>query len=97
MASAPSPIGLESTVQRSTKPVSATVSNEVVLMNLERGRCYGLGEIGTDLWEKLSQPVQVSDLLTTLKHEYAADPAILERDLLDVLAQYAAEGLIEVR
>ena len=87
---------LDSLVQWSSKPISAAVGDEVVLMNLDRGRCYGLGPVGTDLWNKMSQPVRVSEILRQLSLEYAAESGVLERDVLEVLEQYAAEGLIVV-
>jgi hypothetical protein len=86
----------DSVVQWSKQPVSAAVGEEVVLMNLDRGRCYGLGPVGTDLWSKMSQPIRVSTLLEQLSQEYSAEPEVLERDVLEVLEQYATEGLIEV-
>ncbi len=66
-------------------------------MNLDRGRCYGLGPTGTNLWQKMSSPVVVSDLLAALEREYDASPHQLETDVLQVLQQYADEGLIETR
>lgn len=66
-------------------------------MNLSRGRCYGLGPIGTDVWKHLSEPIQVGQLVQDLLQRYAADPVILEADVLEMLAQYADEGLIEVK
>ncbi len=85
-----------SVVQWSSKPISTAVGEEVVLMNLDRGRCYGLGPVGTDLWNKMSQPVRVTDLVDQLMREYAAEREVLERDVLEVLEQYAEEGLIVV-
>jgi hypothetical protein len=86
----------ESIVQWSNAPVAAEVGNEVVLMNLARGRCYGLGSVGTDLWKKLGQPIQVAELIHSLSEEYRADPAVLAADVIETLEQYAAEGLILV-
>jgi hypothetical protein len=90
-------VSRDSTVQWSGQPLSTVVGNEVVLMNLDRGRCYGLGPVGTDLWNKMSQPVRVADLLDQLLHEYSVEPTVLEHDVLEVLDRYAAEGLIDVK
>ncbi len=91
------PVSRDSIVQWSSQPVSTAVGDEVVLMNLERGRCYGLGPVGTDLWNKMSQPVRVAALLDQLLLEYDVQPEALEHDVLEVLDQYAAEGLIDVK
>jgi hypothetical protein len=89
-------VNRETIVRRSPTPVAAEVGDEVVLMHLPRGRCYGLGLIGTDLWKRLAQPIQVGQLISSLSQEYEADPEVLASDVLETLAEYAAEGLIEV-
>jgi hypothetical protein len=86
----------ESIVQWSSTPVSAEVGEEVVLMHLPRGRCYGLGPIGSDLWRKLKEPIQVGRLIHALSESYDAQPGVIEADVLETLEQYVAEGLIEV-
>ncbi len=83
-------------VQWSSSPVSATVGQEVVLMSLDRGRCYGLGLTGTALWQKMQEPVRVSELLVQLRQEYDVSSEELERDVLQALQQYAEEGLIAI-
>ncbi len=89
-------LNLECVVQRSKTAVAAEVGNEVVLMNLPRGRCYGLGAVGTDLWKKMESPIRIEDLIAALSHEYAAEPGVLTADVLETLEQYASEGLVEV-
>ena len=76
--------------------VAAEVGDEVVLMNLTRGRCYGLGPIGTDMWKKMESPIRIEDLITALSNEFSAEPGVLAADVLETLEQYVSEGLIEV-
>jgi hypothetical protein len=90
------PITEASTVQWRESPVSTEVEGEVVLMSLERGRCYGLGETGTAVWKRLQQPVRVSELLKDLALEYDADPMELSRDVMELLEQLRHEGLIQI-
>lgn len=91
------PITRTSVVAWCANPVAADVAGETVLMSLERGKCYGLGSTGTDIWKRLSQPVRVEELSHQLAAEYDADASVIERDLLSLLEELAAEGLIEVR
>jgi Coenzyme PQQ synthesis protein D (PqqD) len=77
-------------------PVAADVAGETVLMSLERSRCYGLGEIGSDIWARLSSPVRVADLIQDLSTRYQAPPGVIERDVIHLLTQLADEGLIKV-
>ena len=89
-------VNLRSTVSHTAHPVAADVAGETVLMSLERSRCYGLGAIGSEIWNKLASPIQVADLVAEFNQRYEAPPGVIERDVLQMLAQLAAEGLIHI-
>jgi hypothetical protein len=89
-------IGQNSIVRWSTDAVATEVNDEIVLMNLERDRCYGLGSTGSEIWRKLREPIQVSELVTQLWIEYDSAPGQIESDVLRTLNEFAAEGLIQV-
>ncbi len=84
----------ETLISRSESPLSAEVQGEVVLMNLDRGQYYGLDDIASDVWRRLEAPLTVHALCTALANEYTADPAAIERDVLALLEQMRAFGLI---
>ena len=90
------PITAESLVSWSETPVATEVDREVVLMNVGRGRCYGLGETGTSVWRRLGSPIRVEDLCRELMLEYQADPEVLVRDVLMLLEHLQDEGLVKV-
>lgn len=89
-------IGQKSFVRWSPRAVATEVNDEVILMNLERNRCYGLGSTGSDIWRRLQEFIQISDLLTQLRIVYDAPLGQIEADVLRTLREFAAEGLIEV-
>jgi hypothetical protein len=90
------PITTDSIVAWSDAPVATEVDREVVLMNIGRGRCYGLGETGSSVWRRLGSPIRVDDLCRELMLEYAADPDVLMKDILALLEQMQEEGLVKV-
>ncbi len=90
-------VTLASTVCHAPNPVAADVAGETVLMSLERSRCYGLGEIGSEIWSRLRSPVTVSELVDEFSTRYEAPPGVIAHDVLGWLEQLAAEGLIQVR
>jgi len=87
-------IELGAIVSCSPAAVATDVNGEIVLMNLERDRCYGLGVTGSDIWRRLAAPVRISDLLSQLNDVYDAAPGTIEADLLRTLAELHAEGLL---
>jgi hypothetical protein len=89
-------IGQSSIVCWSSAAVATEVNSEIVLLNLERDRCYGLGSTGSEIWRRMQSPIQVSELSTQLEGEYDAEPGQIELDVLHTLRELAAEGLIQV-
>jgi len=88
---------LSSVVRCSDRQLAAEVDGEVVMVSVERGRYYGLDDIGSEIWRRIAAPVRVGALCSALASEYDADPASIERDVLALLERLAAEGLIEVQ
>ncbi|CAD6875579.1 PqqD family peptide modification chaperone [Methylomonas fluvii] len=88
-------LSLNSTICRSKELLSTQIDDEMVLMSIDRGNYYGLDAIATDIWQRLEQPVAVSDLCAALVKEYDADTETISRDVLSLLEQFASEGFID--
>ncbi len=89
-------VSLESRVCHTPHPVAADVAGETVLMSLENSRCYGLGEVGSEMWSRMAAPVQVADLVAELRQRYEAPPGVIEHDVLQLLSQLVDEKLIRI-
>lgn len=87
----------QTTIVRSTKPVETTVGSEVVLMTLDSGECIGLGETGSDIWRLLATPTHLEPLVASLSETYAAPPGVIQQDVVELLEQFLARGLIELQ
>ena len=77
--------------------VAAEVGDEVVILNLKDEVYYGLGSVGARIWELVQTPRRVSELRDRIVAEYEVGTARAERDLLDLLADLARRGLVDVR
>ena len=89
-------VSLVSTIRRSEDHLAAKIDNELVLMSGTRGNYYGLNAIGADIWQRLGEPIVVSNLCVALTEDYNADNETISRDVLALLEHMASEGLIEV-
>ncbi len=81
--------------RRSATPVETTVGSEIVLMSLESGNCFGLGETGSDVWRLLAEPSTVSTLVTHLRETYDAPPGTIESDVAELLQTLHGMNLVE--
>ena len=74
--------------------VEAEVDGEIVALSIEQGTCYGINRVGSRVWNLLTKPIRIRDLCAVLLAEYRVDPNVCEREVLGLLEELRAEGLI---
>lgn len=87
----------ESVVQARPEPLAAEVGDELALLSLPQGRYHGLNATGAFVWQQIREPIQVRELVTRMLGAYEVDQRECQDDLLELLGQMNAAGLIEVR
>jgi len=87
---------LNETVKIPKHVVFQKVGHETVLLNMESGVYYGLNSTGTRLWEVLRDKKNLRAALDELVTEYDVQPQDLQRDVLRLIRELEAKGLIEV-
>ncbi len=90
-------ISRQSVITVSSDQVSTELAGEAAILNLVDGVYYGLDEVGATIWRMLQQPSRVEDICARLCAEYEVDQDDCERDVLALLHELHATGLIEVR
>jgi len=91
------PLSSSAVIQRVDTVVDASIDGEIVALDVEKGVCYGLNRIGSRIWELIASPLRIADLCVQLTSEFDVDPAICERQTVDLLEEMRAEGLVLVR
>jgi Coenzyme PQQ synthesis protein D (PqqD) len=74
--------------------IEAKIADEIVALSVEHGICYGMNRVGSHIWDLLAKPTRISDLCATLLAAYAVDPDVCERQVLDLIEELRAEGLV---
>lgn len=72
------------------------LDDELVILDLESERYFGLDDVGTRMWQTLTTTDSVGSALDCLQEEYDADPKRLRGDLEDLLDQLVEQRLIRV-
>lgn len=86
-----------STIVAAGDQVSTELDGEVVILNLADGVYYGLDPVGAHVWTLITRPRTVAELRDAVVAEFDVDAPTAERDLLGLLHDMAARGLVEVR
>ncbi|OYQ37190.1 hypothetical protein CHU95_02250 [Niveispirillum lacus] len=87
---------LSSHIRARSDLLSTEIDGETVMMDVESGQYFTLDVIGTRIWKALADPVEVAALCRTLETEFDAPLAMIERDVLALLADLQARNLITV-
>ena len=75
--------------------LEADVNGEIVALHIERGQCYGLNSVASDIWRMLERPTSVAEICTALRNDYDIDEATCRDEVVNLLADLQQEGLIE--
>ena len=82
--------------QHSPNATHQTVGEEAILINATTGVYYSLNDTGTSFWELLDGQRTIADCARIIAEEYEVEPGLVEDDLLELAAEFSAEGLIIV-
>ena len=74
--------------------IEANVDGEVIALGVEQGICYGMNQVCSRIWNMIAKPIQIRDLCATLVSMYQVDADVCERQVVDLLEELRAEGLI---
>lgn len=83
------------TIKRKDKNILiTTLGNEMVMMDIDNGSYITLNNIGRVIWEKIENPVSVSDLIAYLLSKYNVSEAQCKAETHKFLERLNAAGLI---
>lgn len=83
-------------VSRSPSVLTAEVDGEIVMMSIERGRYFGLDDIGSDIWKRIEPPCSFAALVDRLAADYDADRATIAADVHALLGRMVAQDVVKL-
>lgn len=81
-------------LSRKSGIMTADMHDATVMMDIETGKYYNLGQVGGRIWELLASPMSVASLLDTLTKEYSVTLEQCEKDTMPFLASLVERGLL---
>src|SRR3712207_391304 len=89
-------ITIDSTVVATRDQVSSELADEAVILHFANGVYYGLDPVGARIWQLVQKPTQVATVRDQLLSEYDVEREQCERDLLNLLRDLNAAGLVDI-
>ena len=76
--------------------VSVDLNGEAVVLDTDAGIYFGIDGVGARIWELLSSPRRVTDVVATLVDEYDVEPDACRADIERFLGDLYDQGLIDL-
>lgn len=74
--------------------IATDMDGDTVMMSIERGEYFGIGGVGSRLWELLAQPVSIAQLSETICAEFEVDAATCQADVDKFAHELLQHGLV---
>jgi len=90
-------ISLKNVIARKKEMVTADMDGETVMMSIENGKYYNLGQMGSVIWDLLEAPISAEALIMKLMEKYEVSRQQCETETLAFLNGLIKEGLLETK
>jgi hypothetical protein len=89
-------VNRESVIEKVENFFDASVGDELVIYNDDKGSFLGLNEIGSEIFAILDGPTKIADLILKLSSRFDVDQAELEADVLEFITELKEYELIRI-
>lgn len=87
---------LNSIVVQQPGNLVTNMDGEKVMLSVQNGKYYNLGEIGGLIWDLAKEPIEVHKMIETILLQYEVNHEDCTKHVLDFLESLKNEGLIKL-
>jgi hypothetical protein len=80
----------------SKEQVYSELQGEAVILDIKSGVYYGLNQVGASIWNLIQVPKTMHEIQAALLAEYDVEPETCKQEVLVLLQDLAAKGLIDI-
>lgn len=89
-------INLDTVINKNLEIDDTDLDGEKVMMNLDKGEYFMMNEVGSRIWEIISEPINVKEIINTLRNEYEVDEEICKDTVIEFLGRLDNADLISI-
>lgn len=83
-------------VRRTARQVACEFSGEVVVLDLDKARYFGLQDAGAAIWKGLEEPRSIAEVCDDIAERFDVEPTVCRDHAVKFLTSLQEVGLIEV-
>ncbi|MEN8076874.1 lasso peptide biosynthesis PqqD family chaperone [Clostridioides difficile] len=89
-------INLNTVINKNLEIDDTDLDGEKVMMNLDKGEYFMMNEVGSRIWEIISEPINVRGIIDTLQSEYEVDEETCKDTVVEFLGRLDNADLISI-
>lgn len=89
-------INLDTVINKNLEIDDTDLDGEKVMMNLDKGEYFMMNEVGSRIWEIISKPINVKEIINTLRNEYEVDEETCKDTVIEFLGRLDNADLISI-
>ena len=89
-------ISIDSEVKRNNEVFTSEIDEEVVMMNVDTGRYFGMDDVGSRIWKLLKERIRVKEIVNTLLKEYDVSEEECTNDVIEFLNELKNNNLLQI-
>jgi hypothetical protein len=79
---------------RNIKTISGRLHDELVMMDIEKGKYFSLNPVATRIWDLLEESKSLNELCGVLMEEYEVNSEQCSREVEEYLSEMVMMGLV---
>ena len=87
-------MSLEKKYIHNNETISGRLHDELVMMDVKKGKYFSLNPVATRIWDLLVHPMSLDELCMKLKSEYEVEEAQCHREVEEYLEEMKELGLL---
>lgn len=89
-------INLDTIINKNLEIDDTDLDGEKVMMNLDKGEYFMMNEVGSRIWDIIEQPMNVRQVIETLRGEYEVDEEACKDTVIEFLGRLDNANLISI-
>ena len=89
-------ISIDTVINKNLEIDDTDLDGEKVMMNLDKGEYFMMNEVGSRIWEIISEPINVKEIISTLRNEYEVDEETCKDTVIEFLGRLDNADLISI-
>ena len=80
---------------RNNETISGRLHDEIVMMDIEKGKYFSMNPVATHIWDLLEEPTSLEELCNTLTLEFEVDASTCKEDVEHFITEMLKFSLLK--